>query len=296
MEWHPFSIASAPERKDILRLSIMKKRNWTKKVYDHFYKRLTNLNDPTDLTEITTDHSDSNSRNISLPKEITFAAEDQDAAVWIEGPFSTCTSYIFDYEHVVLIGAGIGVTPSISAIESLIHRLQAERCVCSNCHVVNYNHARLANQKLKKVDFIWVNREMGNFSWFRNILDEFENEQETYLKAIASTTNDPQEKPSRYLDIHLYCTSLRSNDQAMLENLPHDLVANMYAAIQQQDMHSKLKTPTHVGRPPWKLLFSKFKAEYKSTSVFFTGNSIMADEIKRYCDQLDFSFQHEPEF
>ncbi|CAF0809873.1 unnamed protein product [Adineta steineri] len=106
------------------------------------------------MTEITVDNlnnnSEINSRNLSLyPREIIFTDKQRDAIVCIEGPFSTCTSHIFDCEHVVLVGAGIG-TPSTSNSQS------------------------------------------------------------------------------RYLDIHLYCTSIRSNEQFKLENL-------------------QLRTPTHVG-------------------------------------------------
>ncbi|CAF0844651.1 unnamed protein product [Adineta steineri] len=296
-EWHPFTICNSPERKDVLRLTIMKKQNWTRKIYEHFSKEQ-NFDSNSQMTEITVDNlnnkSETNSKNLSLyPREIIFTDKQKDAIVCIEGPFSTCTSYIFDCEHVVLIGAGIGITPYISALESLIYQLREQRCKCLRCGTMNYKQSALTNQKLKKIDFIWVNRDIGNISWFRNILDEFEAEQESYLAATTPSTTNSQ---SRYLDIHLYCTSIRSHEQAMLGNLPYHLVANMYEVIQHEDMHTQLRTPTHVGRPPWKLLFAKFKAEHRSTNVFFTGNRIMADEIKKHCDEHTFRFQHEPYF
>jgi ferredoxin-NADP reductase len=272
----------------------MMKKNWTKKVYDHFYERLVNHNDTGDLTEVITDNP--KPRTVSVPAEITFSDEDEDAIVCIEGPFGTCTSRIFNCEHVVLIGAGIGITPFISALESLIHRLREERCVCFQCGAASFNDKRLASHKLKKVDFIWINRDMENISWFRKILDDFENEQESYLNAIASSTSDQQMRRPRYLDIHLYCTILPRNDDVMLGNFPHELFSHMYAVTQQQDMHTQLRTPTHVGRPPMKLLLAKFKAEHQSTDVFFTGNATYGAEIKRYCDQLGFPFRHEPGF
>ena len=300
-EWHPFTISSSPERKDILRLTIMKKMNWTKKIYQHFFAQLQNSDNDDNLKEVivatTSDQLDSNPTNVLLlPKEIKFTENQRDAVACIEGPFSTCTSYIFDCEHVVLVGGGIGITPYISALESLIYRLREQRCICFQCGSANYNQAILKSQKLKKIDFIWVNRDIGNFAWFRNILDEFEAEQESYLNATTPSKTNPQEQRSRYLDIHLYCTSIRSNEQAMLGNLPYDLVSNMYEVMQHQDMLTQLRTPTHVGRPPWKLLFAKFKAEHPSTNVFFTGNRIMANEVKKYCDEYAFPFQHEPYF
>ncbi|CAF4218521.1 unnamed protein product, partial [Adineta steineri] len=151
----------------------------------------------------------------------------------------------------------------------------------------------LTNPKLKKIDFIWVNYDIGNFSWFRNILDDFEAEQESYLAATTSSTTNSQEQQSRYLDIHLYCKSIHSNEQPMLENLPYNFVDIKYEVIQHEGMHTQLRTPTHVERPPWKLLFTKFKAEHSSTHVFFTGNIIMVDEIKEYCDEHNFRFRYE---
>ncbi len=296
MEWHPFTICSAPERKDILRINIMKKKNWTRKIYNHFYERLKNLNENNDLREVVIDaannHIDSNPRNILLPKEIKFSADEEDAVICVEGPFSGCTSYMFDCEHVVLIGAGIGITPSIGALDSLIYQLKEQRCNCSQCGSPNYRQGTLTCQKLKKVDFIWVTRDIRDFFWFRSILNEFEIEQETYLNA---TTNS-QEQRSRYLDIHLYCTSIGSNEQAVLGNLLYDFVANMYEYREEKDMHTQLRTRTHVGRPSWRPLFNKFKGEHQSTNVFFTGSATMRDEIKGYCDEFGFPFRNEPGF
>lgn len=299
-EWHPFTISSAPERKDILRVNIMKHKNWTKKVYEHFNEYLHYSSDIPDTVTIRmggrnhcgfeVDHNEISSN------EIKFSDRSDKAIIYIEGPFSSCTSYIFDCEHIVLIGAGIGITPYICALDSLIHQFRKERFYCNHCDTATYNHVKIASRKLKKVDFIWVNRDFKNLAWFQNILAEFENEQDSYLNAIPANTTDPQEQRARYLDIHLYCTSLRSNEQAMLGNLPYDLVSNMYAATRQQDIHTRLRTRTRIGRPPWKLLLSKFKSEHQSTDVFVTGNLMMGNEIKRYCDELGFPFRRESGF
>ncbi|CAF1374296.1 unnamed protein product [Adineta steineri] len=241
-EWHPFTICSSPERKDIIRLTIMKKQKETRKIYEHFSKEQ-NSDRNSQITEITVDNLnndlESNSRNLLVyPREITFIDKQKDALCF--------------------------------ALESLIYELREQRCKCSRCSTMNYTQS------------------------FRNILDEFETEQESYLAATtpSSTTNSQ----SRYLDIHLYCTSTRSHEQAMLGNLPYNLVANMYEVIRHEDVHTQLRTPIHIGRPPWKLLFAKFKAEHRSTNVFFIGYRIMADEIKKHCNEHSFRFQHEPYF
>ncbi|CAF4553310.1 unnamed protein product, partial [Rotaria socialis] len=217
------------------------------KIYEHFLSQ--SNNDDADLNEVTIDQIERNysTNQLLLSSEIKFTDNQKDAVACTEGPFSTCTSYIFDCEHVVFIGAGIGITPYISALESLIYRLREQHYKCFHCGSTNYKQEILGSRKLIKVDFIWVNRDIRNISWFYNILNDFELEQEPYLNA---TTN----------------------------------------------MHTQLQTPTHVGRPPWKLLFAKFKVEHSSTNIFFTGNETMGGEIKSHCNEHGFTFQHEPFF
>ena len=41
---------------------------------------------------------------------------------YIDGPYGTPTRRIFASEHAVLIGAGIGITPFASILQSIMHR------------------------------------------------------------------------------------------------------------------------------------------------------------------------------
>ena len=46
---------------------------------------------------------------------------------FIDGPYGTGTREVFDTEHAVLIGAGIGVTPMASILQSVWYRYVLER-------------------------------------------------------------------------------------------------------------------------------------------------------------------------
>ena len=121
----------------------------------------------------------------------------------INGPYSSCARYVFDCKHVVLIGGGIGITPYASILSSLMAQFRASRVVCKHCNGINYNNRGLVeNRRLKKVAFIWVNRDQKNFEWFLNLLRQFEQEQEHYL-----ASNPEEQSFSRYF---IYI-SLRSN-------------------------------------------------------------------------------------
>ena len=53
--------------------------------------------------------------------------------------------------------------------------------------------------RLKKVDFIWINREQKSFEWFLQMLSQLEMEQAEF--------GEKETKPN-FLDIHLYITTL----------------------------------------------------------------------------------------
>ncbi|CAF0964986.1 unnamed protein product [Adineta steineri] len=84
--------------------------------------------------------------------------------VIIKGPYSSCARCVFDYKHVVLIGGRIGITPYASILQSLMAQFRASHIVFKHCQGHNYNRRNiLENRFLKKVDFIWVNRDHKNF-------------------------------------------------------------------------------------------------------------------------------------
>ncbi|CAF1318260.1 unnamed protein product, partial [Didymodactylos carnosus] len=289
-EWHPFTISSGPEEKNFLRLHIQKQKNWTKKLHDYFtnyskqrdsYEKLVD----TVLLPVMPEYT-----RIQSPKIIEFNDQSGNKQInlRIDGPYSSCTRYIFDCEHCVLIGGGIGITPYVSVLESLMYQFRSQRMICSNCSHMNYTNEFCCRRTLKKVDFIWINRDVKNFGWFIKLLSDFEVEQETYLNA------NPEHE--RYLDIHLYFTSLASNETNRMGNVAYDLVANVYSQISHKDMYTNLKTKTRIGRPNWKLLFSKLKVEQKNrtTSVFFCGNKTMGQTINQQCQEQNFLFHSEP--
>ena len=126
--------------------------------------------------------------------------------VLLDGPYGASTTALFDTEHAVLIGAGIGVTPFASVLGSVLAQFRRLPDLhCSNCdHSLSKAvHAkqggmRINNRriKLKKLDFIWVSREQENIQWFIDLLEGWEKQQ--------------QSLPSNalFMECQLYITSL----------------------------------------------------------------------------------------
>ena len=52
----------------------------------------------------------------------------------MDGPYGTSSTHIFQAEHAVLIGAGIGVTPYASILQSIVMRYRSIRQVCPKCN------------------------------------------------------------------------------------------------------------------------------------------------------------------
>ena len=125
--------------------------------------------------------------------------------VLLDGPYGASTTALFDTEHAVLIGAGIGVTPFASVLGSVLAQFRRLPDLhCPNCdHSLSKAlHAKPGMQinnrrlKLRKLDFIWVSREQENIQWFIDLLEGWEQQQ--------------QSLPSNalFMDCQLYITSL----------------------------------------------------------------------------------------
>lgn len=144
-EWHPFTITSTPEE-GFISLHMRIAGDWTSeaaKILGCYSKELT----PND--------------SIDLP------------ALKIDGPFGAPAEDFYNFETVILVGAGIGVTPAASLLKSLW-----------------YKFYRKAPMTLKKVYFFWINRDREAFQWFQSLLSTLESS-----------------VPDSFLEIHVYFTA-----------------------------------------------------------------------------------------
>uniref|UniRef100_A0A4W4ED68 NADPH oxidase 2 n=1 Tax=Electrophorus electricus TaxID=8005 RepID=A0A4W4ED68_ELEEL len=92
LEWHPFTLTSAPEE-DHFSVHIRLQGDWTEALYIACGGDRTRLQEAWELPRIA-----------------------------VDGPFGTASEDVFRYEVVMLVGAGIGVTPFASILKSVWYK------------------------------------------------------------------------------------------------------------------------------------------------------------------------------
>ncbi|XP_052503144.1 LOW QUALITY PROTEIN: NADPH oxidase 5 [Budorcas taxicolor] len=277
-EWHPFTISSAPEQKDTIWLHIRSEGQWTNRLFESFKKSDPVLCGPKRLSR-----SLEMKRSQRKPQVCEMSSENHqfcNIKCYIDGPYGTPTRRIFASEHAVLIGAGIGITPFASILQSILYRHQKRKHICPNCQHSWMESGQDEDMKLHKVDFIWINRDQQSFEWFVSLLTKLEMDQ----------AEEPQE--DRFLELHMYMTSALSKNDIKAIGL--QMALDLLAQKEKKDSITGLQARTQPGRPDWNKVFQKVAAEKKGkVQVFFCGSPALAKILKGHCEQFSFKFFQE---
>jgi len=126
---------------------------------------------------------------------------------------------------------------------------------------------------LRRLHFVWICREQGSFTWFRQLLGELE------------LANDG------WLDLQFYFTSARTDMSGGIAELARAILRECEGV----DMVPGLQAKTHFGRPDLGKLLSGFVAEagLPPPDVFFCGPPGLARGLARTCVGLGLSFRFE---
>ncbi len=224
-EWHPFTLSSAPEREAIT-VHARVLGNWT----------------------------------AALRARVEALESDPAAApleVYVDGPYGSPTAHLFDAEYAVMIGAGIGVTPFASVLESLVMRARAGQ-----------------GTKLRKGHFVWLNRDQLSFEWFADLLADLEREDRGAL-----------------LDLHLFMTDGRTGATTLGLELAREVARDEGHG----DIVTGLQTRTHLGAPDWSALLGGIARQHAPArvDVFFCGPPGLATTLRRVCATLGMTFRQE---
>ena len=221
-EWHPFTISSAPEN-DKLTIHARSLGNWTAAL-----------------------------RRIAESEHGEIVAN-------IDGPYGSPSAHIFQAKNAVLIGAGIGVTPFASVLESLLLRRNGESPRPS---------------ALRRVHFFWLNRDQYSFEWFSELLARLERDDKENL-----------------FDFHMCMDGRGAGATALGVELAREVMHSQG----RSDLLTGLHTHTHVGPPDWDAMLADVAKWHpkEKVDVFFCGPPGLATKIRVICEKHGMRFREE---
>jgi len=234
-QWHPFTLTSAPEE-DYLSVHIRVAGDFTKALaksvgcdFETKERGKGNKGDVADGGKVIGTVNNP-PLNRTLPR------------VMVDGPFGSASEDFLKYETVLLVGAGIGVTPFASILKSIWYRMN------------NFNSSKPT--RLSKVYFTWVIRDFGTAEWFHSLLHAIE-EQDTQNR----------------IEINIYLTAKIKEDD-MNNIIVQDVGAD-------KDAITSLRAPTHFGRPNWDKVFGSVVEKHPDTDVgvFFCGPPVLSRQL-----------------
>eukprot|EP01111_Echinosteliopsis_oligospora_P012929 TRINITY_DN4510_c0_g1_i1.p1 TRINITY_DN4510_c0_g1~~TRINITY_DN4510_c0_g1_i1.p1 ORF type:complete len:533 (-),score=107.81 TRINITY_DN4510_c0_g1_i1:139-1737(-) len=218
-EWHPFTITSAPEE-DFVSCHINIVGNWTGK--------LATLLNP--------------DKKIGVVQQDLLEAPDGKPILRIDGPFGAASEEVFKYKTVMLVGAGIGVTPFASILKHIKNLISKQ--------------GSSSSAPIDKVYFYWICRDKNSFEWFSTMLSALE-----------------RENINNFLEINTYLTGALSPDEV------RDV---MYGTDEESaDQITGLASPTHFGRPRWSSIFQEVGRRHANSEVgvFFCGPRVLSKQL-----------------
>lgn len=224
-EWHPFTLSSAPGRHH-LEVHVRSLGNWTEELRRVAAARVAS--------------------NDTRPLE-----------VFVDGPYGTPSAHIFESEHAVFIGAGIGVTPFAAVLDDLLARADSGR-----------------GTNLRKVHFFWLNRDQTSFEWFVALLHELE-----------------KRDARKLIEFHLCMTRGRSGVTALALEASRSLLHTSG----RTDLVTGLRSHTHFGHPDWNAMLGQIALQSRArrVDVFFCGPAGLAKKLRPLCEKLGMSFREE---
>lgn len=116
-------------------------------------------------------------------------APDGSPILTIDGPYGAASEDVFDKKIVMLVGAGIGVTPFASVLQSIRYRMQ----------LMHQNAPNARQIPIQKVYFMWISRDKSAFEWIgiQSIL---------LLRSVLICQDLERSPFGKYLDIRIYIT------------------------------------------------------------------------------------------
>ncbi|KAL7753526.1 hypothetical protein RI367_001301 [Sorochytrium milnesiophthora] len=292
-QWHPFTLTSSPMDAH-LTVRIKKAGDWTGELHKSIKdimetRRQRVLSEgvvgrvlPSPASESPPDHlplrpppaSAGNGSSVlarsqltPVPDEEQCAQDSQDGlqhlfTVRVDGAFGAPSQTFFQYDHVVLVAAGVGITPFISILNAIEHFVKSSHrgSIFKKTHVREVAH-------MKSVDLFWLNRDPKAYQWFSET-----------LKGLYQDRAVQQ-----WLRVHTFVTSAKGREdiRSFLLWWGLQLVSKRY----NRCLLTGTEHCVSWGRPHWGTVFEQVARKYpgKKVGVFFCGPKALGKELYDLC-------------
>ena len=176
----------------------------------------------------------------------------------VEGPIGASSQGFSDYPVIVLVGAGIGVTPMISVLNHLLHN----------------------PGKVKRCFFYWTVRDRASFQWFTDLMDRiFEADKKNLLQ------------------IRHFLTSVKYDNRDLGAVLLHHATRAHYRRTDNVDLllGQQVHHQVECGRPDWAEELDSVREEAEvlgesDVGIFLCGPNAMAKAV--YDASMSISKRH----
>ncbi|MPC29483.1 Dual oxidase 2 [Portunus trituberculatus] len=228
-EYHPFTLSSAPHVRN-LTLHIRTVGPWTRKLAEVYEEKIGNEKYP---------------------------------EIYMDGPFGEGHQTWWDYEMVVLVAGGIGVTPFASILRDMVNRLQ--------------NSTKM--MRTKQVLFLWTTRSQKQYEWMIDILREVE-----------------ESDKNKIIMIHIFITQFKSKFD--LRTIMLYMADRFYQSQSGISLFTQLRAITHFERPDFDSILKgvKEKCTGNLIGVFTCGSPGLTHSVEKSCREMnkapDVIFRH----
>jgi respiratory burst oxidase len=225
--------------------------------------------------------------------------------VRIHGPLGAPAQDWAEFENLVLVGSGIGITPFASILKHILGEFQSKSLPPELTGIASDLEVALANldaedskealatrellrrqiEKLKataskilyevdfkstKIRFHWITRDASSLHWFAeemNNIASLDVENRVRLNLHLSSVKAPKNSPG---EIMLKLAQSIVHDQADI-----DIVSGISNRV-----------TTQFGRPNWNDTFSRYAQQHAGTKigVFACGPAALTDDLEKYAE------------
>jgi NADPH oxidase len=279
IQWHPFTISSAPQENSVtVHIRNCGPGSWTNELQQ--YLSPMGAGKP----YFTLDRPGPNGK---IQGKIL--GPDSKQMICIDGPHSAPTQHMGEYSQVMIIGAGIGVTPVSSTLKSIVYfKWKFGMGACFPDHAYFY--------------WVCAYKDVSAFRWLIRIIKDAQDE------VVHMRTHNPQTMATKTFEFHIFVTSAPKDAKAPdvvvddeigfwgvpykeekvhVEKTRADFsLVDLYKAMLAPAAHQQLED-IHIwnGRPNWDSRFEEISKAHPQgeIGVAFCGNPMIGKDLKNMC-------------